>query len=226
MLFYTLNNLLLLFWSWLFCIRKPQLLLVMTLRNQIGFDYNMYAIGFNQMCEEGFTSLTYKDWEIGFVVMTKLLGMFLPNYIWYLAFLSIFAVIPAAVFIGRHSEMPWLSTILYINVFLYFMEMNFLRQMIAVSLVMLSWEFIKRNKFIGFAVSIANPDRFQKFVGIGITSQIGYQMILNIMVVTNMVPNTGISLPFFSSGGTSLTMLLAEIGVLLAISRSSPNKIT
>ena len=78
----------------------------------------------------------------------------------------------------------------------------------------------------GFAVSIANPDRFQKFVGIGITSQIGYQMILNIMVVTNMVPNTGISLPFFSSGGTSLTMLLAEIGVLLAISRSSPNKIT
>jgi len=77
----------------------------------------------------------------------------------------------------------------------------------------------------GFAISIANHDRFQKFVGIGITSQIGYQMILNIMVVSNMVPNTGISLPFFSSGGTSLTMLLAEIGVLLAISRSSPNKI-
>jgi len=179
LLFYTLNNLLLLFWSWLFCIRKPpskakkiffvivaftQLLLVMTLRNQIGFDYNMYAIGFNQMCEEGFTSLTYKDWEIGFVVMTKLLGMFLPNYIWYLAFLSIFAVIPAAVFIGRHSEMPWLSTILYINVFLYFMEMNFLRQMIAVSLVMLSWEFIKRNKFIGFAVSIAAASLFHQTV--------------------------------------------------------------
>ena len=179
MLFYTLNNLLLLFWSWLFCIRKPpskakkiffvivaftQLLLVMTLRNQIGFDYNMYAIGFNQMRDEGFTSLTYKDWEIGFVVMTKLLGMFLPNYIWYLAFLSIFAVIPAAVFIGRHSEMPWLSTILYINVFLYFMEMNFLRQMIAVSLVMLSWEFIKRNKFIGFAVSIAAASLFHQTV--------------------------------------------------------------
>ena len=179
MLFYTLNNLLLLFWSWLFCIRKPpskakkiffvivaftQLLLVMTLRNQIGFDYNMYAIGFNQMRDEGFTSLTYKDWEIGFVVMTKLLGLFLPNYIWYIAFLSIIAVIPAAVFIGRHSEMPWLSTILYINVFLYFMEMNFLRQMIAVSLVMLSWEFIKRNKFIGFAVSIALASVFHQTV--------------------------------------------------------------
>mgnify|MGYP003369723381 CR=1 FL=1 len=77
----------------------------------------------------------------------------------------------------------------------------------------------------GFAISIANPDRFQKFLGIGITSQVGYQMILNIAVVSNLVPNTGISLPFFSYGGTSLVMLLAEMGVLLSISRSSPNKI-
>ena len=77
----------------------------------------------------------------------------------------------------------------------------------------------------GFAISVANPDRFRRFVGIGITSQIGYQMLLNVAVVTNMVPNTGISLPFFSSGGTSILMLLAEIGVLLAISRSSPNKV-
>jgi cell division protein FtsW len=77
----------------------------------------------------------------------------------------------------------------------------------------------------GFAVSLANPDRFSKFVGIGITSQIGFQALLNVCVVTKIVPNTGISLPFFSSGGTSLTMLLMEIGVLLAISRRSPNKI-
>lgn len=77
----------------------------------------------------------------------------------------------------------------------------------------------------GFAVSLANPDKFSKFVGIGITSQIGFQALLNVCVVTKIVPNTGISLPFFSSGGTSLTMLLMEIGVLLAISRRSPNKI-
>ncbi|MBQ1553825.1 MAG: FtsW/RodA/SpoVE family cell cycle protein, partial [Clostridia bacterium] len=77
----------------------------------------------------------------------------------------------------------------------------------------------------GFSVSLANPNRFCKLVGIGITAQIGFQMLLNICVVTNMVPNTGISLPFFSYGGTSLMMLLLEIGVLLAISRTSPNKI-
>ena len=91
----------------------------------------------------------------------------------------------------------------------------------AIIIILIFVTFIWR----GFSLSVANTDRFQKFVGIGITSQIGYQMMLNIAVVTNMVPNTGISLPFFSSGGTSIVMLLAEIGVLLAISRESPNKV-
>lgn len=77
----------------------------------------------------------------------------------------------------------------------------------------------------GFSISLSNPDRFSRFLGIGITSQIGFQALLNICVVTKIVPNTGISLPFFSSGGTSLLMLLAEIGVLLAVSRRSPNKV-
>ena len=91
----------------------------------------------------------------------------------------------------------------------------------AVLIILLFVAFIWR----GYAVSVANQNRFQKFVGIGITSQIGYQMILNVAVVSNLVPNTGISLPFFSYGGTSLLMLMIEIGVLLAISRTSPNKI-
>ena len=58
-------------------------------------------------------------------------------------------------------------------------------------------------------------------LGVGLTFQIGLQVILNIMVVTNTIPNTGISLPFFSYGGTSLIMLLAEMGVVLSISRNS-----
>ena len=58
-------------------------------------------------------------------------------------------------------------------------------------------------------------------LGVGLTFQIGLQVILNIMVVTNTIPNTGINLPFFSYGGTSLIMLLAEMGVVLSISRNS-----
>ncbi len=73
----------------------------------------------------------------------------------------------------------------------------------------------------GLYVSIHAKDRFGMFLGLGITFLVGIQAILNICVVTNTIPNTGISLPFFSYGGTALLMLLGEMGVLLNISRSS-----
>lgn len=68
--------------------------------------------------------------------------------------------------------------------------------------------------------SLQAPDRFGCLIGLGITAQIGWQVLFNIAVVTNTIPNTGISLPFFSSGGTSLLMLLAEMGVLFSICRA------
>ena len=73
----------------------------------------------------------------------------------------------------------------------------------------------------GILISIRAKDRFGTLLGLGLTMQIGMQMILNIAVVTNTIPNTGISLPFFSYGGTSLLMLLAQMGVILSISRGS-----
>ena len=50
------------------------------------------------------------------------------------------------------------------------------------------------------------------------------QTILNILVVTDLMPNTGISLPFFSYGGTALVMQLVEMGMVLAVSRSGERK--
>ena len=64
-------------------------------------------------------------------------------------------------------------------------------------------------------------DRFGSLLGIGLSAQIGLQVILNIMVITDWLPNTGISLPFFSFGGSSLIMLLAQMGIVLSISRSA-----
>lgn len=61
-------------------------------------------------------------------------------------------------------------------------------------------------------------------LAMGISFQVGLQAALNIAVVTSTVPNTGISLPFFSYGGTSLIMLLMEMGIILAISRNSERK--
>lgn len=73
----------------------------------------------------------------------------------------------------------------------------------------------------GFYISSRARDRFGMMLGVGITTQIGIQALLNIAVATNSVPNTGISLPFFSYGGTALTMQLAQIGILLNISRKA-----
>lgn len=75
--------------------------------------------------------------------------------------------------------------------------------------------------FRGFYIASKAPDKFGMLVCVGITFQIGLQAILNIAVATNAMPNTGISLPFFSYGGTALMMQLAEVGVILNISRQS-----
>ena len=75
--------------------------------------------------------------------------------------------------------------------------------------------------FRGFYIASKAPDKFGMMLAVGLTAQISIQAILNIAVVTNTVPNTGISLPFFSFGGTALAMQLAQMGVILNISRQS-----
>ena len=77
-----------------------------------------------------------------------------------------------------------------------------------------------------FKIAANAPDQFSKILAIGITAWIGGQMILNISSMTAMTPLTGIPLPFFSYGGTSLLMILASCGILLNISRYGTKKIT
>lgn len=72
----------------------------------------------------------------------------------------------------------------------------------------------------GFHIANHCKDRFGMLIAIGFTLQIGLQAFINIAVVSNLVPNTGISLPFFSYGGTALIMQLAQMGIVLNISRS------
>jgi cell division protein FtsW len=70
-------------------------------------------------------------------------------------------------------------------------------------------------------IGLKAKDRFGALLTMGIVFQVGLQTALNIGVVTDTLPNTGISLPFFSYGGNSLLMLLAEMGMVLSVSRSS-----
>lgn len=71
----------------------------------------------------------------------------------------------------------------------------------------------------GIVIAAHAPDRFGALLVVGFVVQVALQAVLNVAVVTNTIPNTGISLPFFSSGGTSLMMLLGEMGVVLGVSR-------
>ncbi len=73
----------------------------------------------------------------------------------------------------------------------------------------------------GFKIAMNASDKFGALLAIGLTFQVGLQAMLNIWVVTNTIPNTGISLPFFSYGGTSLLILLAEMGIVLSVSRGA-----
>ncbi len=73
----------------------------------------------------------------------------------------------------------------------------------------------------GTVVALRATDVYSRLVAFGICAKLAVQVLLNVAVVTNSIPNTGISLPFFSYGGSSLIMLFFEMGMLLSVSRQS-----
>ncbi len=92
-------------------------------------------------------------------------------------------------------------------------ELGFFR---SVLIVMMFLALVAR----GFIIAIKTKSMFERLVVLGVSLQVGIQAVLNILVVTDVIPNTGISLPFFSYGGTALLILLAEMGLVLGISRT------
>lgn len=94
-------------------------------------------------------------------------------------------------------------------------ELGFVGAMLVIMLFML---LIIRGYWLG----IHAKDKFGSLIVIGITSLLALQVFLNIAVVTNLLPATGISLPFFSYGGTALLLQLVQVGIILAVSREIP----
>jgi cell division protein FtsW len=73
----------------------------------------------------------------------------------------------------------------------------------------------------GIKIAVHAPDTYGCLIASGVTALIAVQSLFNVAVVTNSVPPTGVSLPFFSAGGTALVLFMAEVGILLNISRYS-----
>ena len=74
----------------------------------------------------------------------------------------------------------------------------------------------------GYWLALHARDRFGSLLIVGITTLLAVQVFLNMAVVLNVIPATGIALPFFSYGGTALLIQLAEIGIILSVSRQIP----
>lgn len=73
----------------------------------------------------------------------------------------------------------------------------------------------------GAKISTRTTNTFSRLLSLGISIKMATQVLLNVAVVTNSIPNTGISLPFFSYGGSSLVMLFFEMGIILSVSRET-----
>ena len=131
-----------------------QMFLLVAFRSQIGYDYFMYSKGFLLMDIEGFSSLHYLDWEVGFVLYTKLVGLFTNNILIYHGVTAAFCLVSWAVFFYRHSRGLWLSVILFLNFYFLYLKMNFLRQAIAIAITLYAWPFLKKRKFWPFAAIV------------------------------------------------------------------------
>jgi cell division protein FtsW len=98
-------------------------------------------------------------------------------------------------------------------------ELGFVGAFVAIALfAILIWR--------GTIIGLSQKSTYSRLVVFGIMIKIATQVLLNIAVVTNTIPNTGISLPFFSYGGSSMLMLLLQMGVLLSVSRRSRRRAT
>ena len=75
--------------------------------------------------------------------------------------------------------------------------------------------------FAGMRIAVSCPDRYGCLLAAGLTAMITVQAMINIAVVIGVVPTTGLPLPFFSAGGTSISLLMASTGIILSVSRSA-----
>lgn len=174
MLVYLVNILLIIVWALVFCTGKRtpqkqmffvvicfvQLYLISAVRYRVGGDYSMYTAGFFNMVldtsEYGFfQSLSYEDWEIGYIFLNKVIGLFTANYRAFTMIISIFPLIGPAYLIARYSKNAFISVFLYVNLYLFYLDMNFIRQAIAMSILCFAYGFLKNKKFWRFLLVVA-----------------------------------------------------------------------
>lgn len=124
------------------------------LRVNIGWDYTMYTRGFYKMARSGFETLEYQSWEYGFNLLTKVIALLTKDSRIYIAVISAVCLAGPFYVILRYSKKIWLSVLLYINLYFFYCTMNFLRQSIAISIIMFAYTFLINRKLLPYLLLI------------------------------------------------------------------------
>lgn len=178
MLVYLLNIFAVCVWAMIFCTGKKSVLkrtifivlcfvqcvAIAGCRFRVGGDYSMYASGFFSMAQSGFSSMSYEDWEIGYVLLNKIIAIFSVKPAVFVMVTSILSLIGPFFLIWRHSVNPFMSVFLYLNMYLFYMDMNFIRQAIAMSILCFAYGFLKDKKFWRFLLFVAIAATFHMTV--------------------------------------------------------------
>lgn len=133
---------------WFLCFL--QCVIISCIRYDIGTDYRWYANGFKSMAESGFSNMTYGDWEIGFVFLNKLVGLFTDNYAVLIAIASVISLSGTFYLIWRYSKNHFMSVFLFLNTYLFYLDLNYVRQAIAMSIMCFAYGFLQDRKFWRF----------------------------------------------------------------------------
>lgn len=168
MLVYLVNIFLIIVWALIFRIGKKnklkqilfvlicftQCVLISGFRYRVGYDYPQYSAGFFRMVVDGFSVLTHEDWEIGYIIFNKLIGLFTAWPKDFIMISSVASMIGPAYLIARYSKGPFISVFLYVNLYLFYLDMNFIRQAMAMSILCFAYGFLRDNKFWRFLVVV------------------------------------------------------------------------
>ena len=173
MLVYLVNILLIIVWAVIFSIGKRtklktiifvaicflQLYLISAYRIGIGADYKMYSDGFFLMAVDvsrnGFNLGAYEDWEIGYILLNKFIGIFTARPADFFMISSLLPLVGPAYLVIRYSRNPFMSVFLYVNLYLFYLDINFVRQGIAMSILCFAYGFLKDRKFWRFLLIVA-----------------------------------------------------------------------
>lgn len=125
-------------------------------RLNIGNDYTRYASAFSGMGKEGFSNLNYLDygWEWGFNILTKIIYILTKDVRVYMTIIAAMCLAGPYYVIYKYSKSPWLSVLLYINLYFFYVTMNFMRQGVAISISLFAYEFLLKRKFLKYAAVI------------------------------------------------------------------------